>query len=1034
MAINLKDTVQIIRGRKADIAQRTGANGELNWAEDTFELFIHDGKTKGGHYIGGVSGTVKAGNGITVTGSSSGQTVAVKPDSASVVYATSDGVGVRLGNSGAMQITSKGLDLRLVSGGGLVVDANGLKVDSQVLSSVFRYAGQVDSIDDLPDDAAPGDVYDVRDSGANYVWTGTQWDNLGGILSVDSVPTQGSTNPVASGGVYDAIENAKLNGDGYTVSIADNNITAHDVAVDGDTGDLAGDRGQIGNCQNLLDPDFHTILKSGVWRVTGSNQKNAPGGNSLNAILISNATKDGAYCSHIYIRTLESNAVWVETHHAGEGWQPWRRVALDSNFDASTIEWGTGSSIVAKDIAIDGDTGDLAGDRGQIGDAVYQAAKDFHTYTKSGVYFLSGVDTAANHPPYGTNGALVVYASKTGHVEHIFHRIGTPGTNDYQIFTETYAVANDEWSDWHTVITSENVGNGLKMVNNMRLDADYTSIYKTGIDLDDLTEPGRYIVSINTPNQNTPSSNNLYVEVHANPNFGVVQIAYDIGSSTEVGTFIRRKTASSGNWIPWSYYINNAVAQSIGGDKVFTSNMALRKKTPYFNVQSSTGTVDAGIRFVDNDGNLTAALKENMTEKSVSLYKVMSDGDNKSIGIVTTASSYGAATADDTYCYATTTRADPATNEIITYSWVDANVVRTTGDQTISGTKTFTDDLHVQKRHALIRLIDDSMAYDELPSVDTSHGAYVFNAGGSGNGNNRVGYIRLWAHDDGKRILALKTRAIGKTADSDYKGIEIVVPQTGDAYVTVPNTRDTPAANEVITYDYLSSHAVMTTGNQTIGGAKTFTNSIDMKVSGSAVINAYLQSQTKGTIPPAMGYVSYFGYDKSNSVAQQNRLFGLEMGVGPDNTSAALYAYKNQKGVTTRTGIQVFYPNSGDPYSTAPQTRSTPANNEIITYSFLNANYARKSDIPDTSSLQSQINNAAGICSGVAMWGSYVGDGVDDTYAVGLTSDMCLPNYGTWRVNNTYPDHWRPRDVAGGTSVFNVGAPTIRYGLAIRIA
>ena len=1011
MAINLKDTVQIIRGRKADIAQRTGTNGELNWAEDTFELFIHDGKTKGGHYIGGVSGTVKAGNGITVTDSSSGQTVAVKPDSASVVYATSDGVGVRLGNSGAMQITSKGLDLRLASGGGLVVDANGLKVDSQVLSSVFRYAGQVDSIDDLPADAAPGDVYDVRDSGANYVWTGTQWDNLGGILSVDSVPTQGSTNPVASGGVYDAIENAKLNGDGYTVSIADKNITAHDVAVDGDTSDLASDRGQIG-------------------------------------------------------------------------------------------------------------------------DAVYQAAKDFHTYTKSGVYFLSGVDTAANHPPYGTNGVLVVYASKTGHVEHVFHRIGTPGANDYQIFTETYAVANDEWSDWHTVLTSENVGNGLKMVNNMRLDADYTSIYKTGIDFNDLIEPGRYIVSTNTPNQNAPSSNNLYVEVHENPNFGVVQIAYDLGSSTEVGTFVRRKTASGGNWIPWSY------------------------------------TVDAGIRFVDNDGNLTAAVKENRTDKSFSLYKVIADGDNKSIGIITTASSYGAATADDTYCAATTTRATPAVNEIITYSWVNANVVRITGDQTISGTKIFTNNLQVQKSHAVIRLIDDSRAYDEVPSAATSHGAYTFNAGGSGDGNNRVGYIRLWAHDDGKRILALKTRAIGKTAASDFKGIEVVVPQTGDAYVTVPNTRDTPAANEVITYDYLSSHAVMTTGNQTvagektftgspiirasqspnlklvntgmnlgedpssnrywivafrdadntttmgdilfyhntesvggnqgislrllnndegeispnyslalvydhtakkfvatapttapdlheraivtydwltdnavmttgnqtISGTKTFTNVIVFKTAGSATLNAFLQNITKGTSPSATLYVSYFGYDKSNSLAQQNRLFGLEMGVSSDRTSASLYTYKNQKGVTTRTGIQVFYPNSGDPYSTAPLTRSTPANNEIITYSFLNANYARKSDIPDTSSLQSQINNAAGICSGVAMWGRDSGDGFDNTYAVGLTSDMRLPNYGTWRVNSTYPDHWRPRDVAGGTSISNVGATTTRYGLAIRIA
>lgn len=280
MAILTNEPVQIIRGLKADIAQRTGSDGEFNWATDSKELYIHDGKTRGGHLIGKASGTagVVGGAGIAVSTSDGISTVSIKRDPSSVLYATTDGAGVRLGNSGGLQVTAQNaLDLHLAEGGGLVVDSNGLKVDSSVLTSVFRYAGQVNSADDLPDDASIGDVYDVKDSGANYVWTGSSWDNLGGILSVDPSPTQGSTNPVASGGVYDAIQDTKLNGDGTTVTVADNTITAKDIAIDGDVNDLASARGFFydtyvpwwgGSTTATYDvTDFNEFTTPGVYHV-----------------------------------------------------------------------------------------------------------------------------------------------------------------------------------------------------------------------------------------------------------------------------------------------------------------------------------------------------------------------------------------------------------------------------------------------------------------------------------------------------------------------------------------------------------------------------------------------------------------------------------------------------------------------------------------------------------------------------------------------------------------------------------------------
>lgn len=45
-------------------------------------------------------------------------------------------------------------------------------------ATVFRYKGQVETFNDLPTNAQAGDVYDVKDTGANYVFNGTEWDKL----------------------------------------------------------------------------------------------------------------------------------------------------------------------------------------------------------------------------------------------------------------------------------------------------------------------------------------------------------------------------------------------------------------------------------------------------------------------------------------------------------------------------------------------------------------------------------------------------------------------------------------------------------------------------------------------------------------------------------------------------------------------------------------------------------------------------------------------------------------------------------------
>ena len=118
---------------------------------------------------------------------------------------------------------------------------------SSAVSSVYKYKGSVATYSALPGGATVGDVYNVEaaydnvPAGTNWAWNGSAWDALAGIvnltpfakatdvantyatqsslstglagkqdkLTFDSAPTNGSSNPVTSTGVY-ATVNTKV--------------------------------------------------------------------------------------------------------------------------------------------------------------------------------------------------------------------------------------------------------------------------------------------------------------------------------------------------------------------------------------------------------------------------------------------------------------------------------------------------------------------------------------------------------------------------------------------------------------------------------------------------------------------------------------------------------------------------------------------------------------------------------------------------------------------------------------------------------
>lgn len=92
---------------------------------------------------------------------------------------------------------------------------------SNAVGSVYRVKGTKADYASLPSSGnVAGDVWNVTaaygnyPAGTNWVWTGSEWDALGGeidlsskqdVLTWDTVPTENSTNPVTSGGIYQVI-------------------------------------------------------------------------------------------------------------------------------------------------------------------------------------------------------------------------------------------------------------------------------------------------------------------------------------------------------------------------------------------------------------------------------------------------------------------------------------------------------------------------------------------------------------------------------------------------------------------------------------------------------------------------------------------------------------------------------------------------------------------------------------------------------------------------------------------------------------
>lgn len=88
-------------------------------------------------------------------------------------------------NGAAVTLTNKTANINVPTTVASLSDAGNYALKSE-LTAVYKYQGSKDTVAELPTTAEVGHVWDVKESGKNYAWNGTEWDDLGGTIAIES--------------------------------------------------------------------------------------------------------------------------------------------------------------------------------------------------------------------------------------------------------------------------------------------------------------------------------------------------------------------------------------------------------------------------------------------------------------------------------------------------------------------------------------------------------------------------------------------------------------------------------------------------------------------------------------------------------------------------------------------------------------------------------------------------------------------------------------------------------------------------------
>lgn len=133
--------------------------------------------------------------------------------------------------------------------------------------------------------------------------------------------------------------------------------------------------------------------------------------------------------------------------------------------DGITAKVTEDGTITVKDVAIEGDLGNLASARGQIGDAKEMPNLDFNTLTTPGNYRITGNPTNGPSLPLNISGASIgslIVAGTLGQNGRIFQIMISGSAVTWRTIQDSTGTT---WSAWQQLLSGNKVGDGIRVTN-----------------------------------------------------------------------------------------------------------------------------------------------------------------------------------------------------------------------------------------------------------------------------------------------------------------------------------------------------------------------------------------------------------------------------------------------------------------------------------------------------------------------------------------------------------------------------------------
>ena len=201
--------------------------------------------------------------------------------------------------------------------------------------------------------------------------------------------------------------NDSVKGDNITTIVNENRqVVVKDVAIDGDTSDLASKRGQIGHLVTSKRTTILDIDKSCYLTFTGSNWKNVtdkPFEDTLGALVIAQLNSGTTALRGAIIAISHSNGeMWIANIKETEEPKFIKIINYNDIISSTGMQVSSNGKIIVDDIAVKGNITDLASSRGQIGDIINSTNllnDDFNNLTNSGIYYVKSTKGTTKNSP-----------------------------------------------------------------------------------------------------------------------------------------------------------------------------------------------------------------------------------------------------------------------------------------------------------------------------------------------------------------------------------------------------------------------------------------------------------------------------------------------------------------------------------------------------------------------------------------------------------------------------------------------------------